>query len=136
MAAVRKTVLVAQTPPIPRTPDGKPDLTRVWQGGSNRVGTWEEANNPAAGAEFGTSFNRGAATAPLPPREPPPYQPRAAKKVLEFYNRRGIDDPEARCVAAGVPRITTIVLFILTIWSRRIWEIRSVTGREIRWWWM
>jgi hypothetical protein len=102
---------LAQTPSIPRTPDGKPDLTGVWQGGSNRVGTWEEANSPAAGAEFGT----GRGGTPLPPREPPPYQPWAAKKVLEFYNRRGIDDPEAHCLAPGVPRITTIGLFPMEI---------------------
>jgi hypothetical protein len=106
--------LDAQTPRIPRTPDGKPDLTGVWQGGSNRVGTWEEANSPAAGAEFGIAFN-GGSKVPPPPREPPPYQPWAAKKVLEFYNRRGIDDPEAYCVAPGVPRITTIGLFPMQI---------------------
>src|ERR1700728_583951 len=29
---------------IPRTPEGKPDMTGVWQGGSNRIGTWEQAN--------------------------------------------------------------------------------------------
>ncbi len=103
---------LSQTPAIPHTADGKPDLSGVWQGGSNRIGNWEEANSPAAGAEFG--FSRVGST-PLPAREPPPYQPWAAKKVLEFYNRRGIDDPEARCVAPGVPRITTIGLFPLQI---------------------
>jgi hypothetical protein len=107
---------LAQTRPVPRTADGKPDLTGVWQGGSNRVGTWEEANSPAAGAEFGTGRGQAAPGAKqLPPREPPPYQPWAAKKVLEFYNRRGIDDPEARCVAPGVPRITTIGLFPMEV---------------------
>ena len=29
---------------VPRASDGKPDLTGVWQGGSERPGTWEEAN--------------------------------------------------------------------------------------------
>jgi hypothetical protein len=113
---VLASVALAQTRPVPRASDGKPDLTGVWQGGSNRVGTWEEANSPAAGAEFGAGRGKAAPKGiQLPPREPPPYQPWAAKKVLEFYNRRGIDDPEARCVAPGVPRITTIGLFPMEI---------------------
>src|SRR5438093_4078177 len=29
---------------VPRASDGKPDLTGVWQGGSNQRGSWEEAN--------------------------------------------------------------------------------------------
>ena len=36
-------LLVAQTAPksaVPRAADGKPDLTGVWQGASNRRGTW------------------------------------------------------------------------------------------------
>jgi hypothetical protein len=116
IAAFLGEAALAQTRPVPRTADGKPDLTGVWQGGSNRAGTWEEANSPAAGAEFGTGRGQVAPGAgPLPPREPPPYQPWAAKKVLEFYNRRGIDDPEARCVPPGVPRITTIGLFPMEI---------------------
>jgi hypothetical protein len=104
------------TPPVPRAADGKPDLTGVWQGGSNRVGTWEEANNPSAGAEFGFGRAPGEPASTRPPvREPAPYQPWAAKKVLESFNRRAIDDPTARCLSPGVPRVTTIGLFPMQI---------------------
>src|SRR5437588_515805 len=44
-------------------------------------------------------------------REGAPYQPWAAKKVLEAFNRRGIDDPTARCLPAGIPRTMMLGLF-------------------------
>lgn len=108
----------AKYPPIPRTADGKPDLTGVWQGGSNRVGTWEEANNAPGIGGTGAAAPAPAPASPsvtnrppAPAREPAPYQPWAAAKVLEFFNRRGIDDPDAYCIPPGVPRITTFGLF-------------------------
>ena len=33
------------SPNVPRAADGHPDMTGVWQGGSNRIGTWEDTNN-------------------------------------------------------------------------------------------
>ena len=36
--------LVSAQSTVPRMPDGKPDLTGVWQGGSTQRGSWEEAN--------------------------------------------------------------------------------------------
>jgi hypothetical protein len=97
---------------VPRAADGKPDLTGVWQGGSNRIGTWEEAN-----AGGGTNATTGQVTpfAVRGAQEKAPYQPWAAQKVLESFNRRGIDDPMARCLAPGVPRTTTMGLFPMQI---------------------
>jgi len=99
---------------IPRTAAGKPDLTGVWQGGSTQPGNWEETNgglgvggsgrNPAA-AVVGSSNDRPAGRAGAP------YQDWAAKKVLEAFDRRGIDDPTGRCLPAGVPRSVTLGLF-------------------------
>ena len=99
---------------VPRTPDGKPDLTGVWQGGSDRRGTWEEANSGLGVG--GTGLNPDAARV-LSSNERPagregaPYQPWAAQKVLESFNKRGIDDPTALCLPAGLPRIVTLGLF-------------------------
>jgi hypothetical protein len=99
---------------VPRASNGKPDLTGVWQGGSTQRGTWEEANTG-----FGLGGTGLDAKAPLTGssndrpagREAAPYQPWAAKKVLESYNNRAIDDPTARCLPPGIPRAVTLGLF-------------------------
>jgi len=91
----------AQTkPPVPRTADGKPDLSGVWQGGSLSFAIGEA--NAARVAPAG-----GAPAAPAKPQAAP-YQEWAAKKVQEFRDRRGIDDPMARCLMVGIPRITSM----------------------------
>lgn len=99
---------------VPRGPDGKPDLTGVWQGGSTQRGAWEEANSGLGVG--GTGRNPLAPAAPSSndrpaDREPAPYQPWATKKVLEAFNRRGIDDPTGQCLPAGIPRAVMLGLF-------------------------
>ena len=100
--------------PVPRASDGKPDLTGVWQGGSTQRGSWEEANR---GVGVGGSGSDPSAPVVLSSNDRPagregaPYQPWAAKKVLEAFNRRGIDDPTAFCLPAGIPRIVMLGLF-------------------------
>ena len=109
-----QTAPVARGAPVPRASDGKPDLTGVWQGGSTQRGSWEEANR---GVGVGGSGSDPSAPVVLSSNDRPagregaPYQPWAAKKVLEAFNRRGIDDPTALCLPAGLPRIVMLGLF-------------------------
>jgi hypothetical protein len=84
------------TPPLPRLADGHPDFSGVYQTDARgRVGTWDEANKGIGVAE--------------PPPQPagaqgrgrqsgPPYQPWAAKLVLDDYNNRNVESATAKCL--------------------------------------
>jgi hypothetical protein len=79
---------------IPRTADGKPDLSGVWQsGGVSLLG--EPGSRPAP----------PPSATPPPRREPPSYQPWAEEQRKKFT---AIDDPTAHCLLPGVPRITSM----------------------------
>jgi len=114
LALSAATLFAQPGSPVPRGPDRKPDLTGVWQGGSTLRGSWEETN-----AGFGVGGSGKNTDAPVvlssndrpAGREGAPYQEWAAKKVLEAFNRRGIDDPTSRCLPAGVPRSVMLGLF-------------------------
>ena len=118
LVAVWSVAIAAQAPRpetgVPRTANGKPDLTGVWQGGSTHPGNWEEANAGTGVGGSGRDPNApvvGSSNDRPAGREGAPYQEWAAKKVLESFNRRGIDDPTSRCLPAGIPRSVMLGLF-------------------------
>jgi hypothetical protein len=87
--------------PIPRTADGKPDLSGIWIANGAMLLLFGEEEVKAVRAAD------AAAGRPAPaPREPPPYKPEAEARRQYYVARKGIDDPMARCLISGVPRIT------------------------------
>ena len=115
-APARPAPSTAAQAAVPRAADGKPDLTGVWQGGSSRPGKWEDANN---GLGVGGTGKDPNAPPSLGSQQvittPAPYQPWAAARVLESFNKRGIDDPAALCLPPGVPRLVLVSLFPIEI---------------------
>jgi hypothetical protein len=87
--------------PIPRAANGKPDLSGIWiANGALLLAEGEEAVAAAR------AYDAAAGRAPLPPPEPPPYNADAEQQRQYYLGRQGIDDPMARCLLTGVPRIT------------------------------
>ncbi len=80
---------------IPRAPDGKPDLSGIWQ--VMNTAAWDIQDHSAQkGVPAGQGVVEGGDI---------PYQPGALAKKKENYEQRATLDPEAKCYLAGVPRI-------------------------------
>jgi hypothetical protein len=91
----------AQNRAIPRTADGKPDLSGIWQVLDNSL----DGNIEPHAASYGVHGGQGAIVDP--PDGKIPYLPAALAKRQENYKNRA-KDPVAYCFKPGVPRITYI----------------------------
>jgi hypothetical protein len=139
--------VLAQTPaaPIPRTPDGKPDFSGVWQTGGISLTGGPQGNVVAAQpapAPAGQGAGRGAGPAKpageyaaLPTQ--PPLQPWAAEKVKSLTNK---DDPTVRCFMPGVPRVVGMPMpfeivqtpkqIVILYEAFRVFRIIPIDGRK------
>jgi hypothetical protein len=95
--AAAVSVANAQTPAnsLPRTPDGKPDLSGIWQ--VMNTAAWDIQDHTAQkGIPAGVGVVVGSEI---------PYRPEALAKKRENYANRATADPESKCYLPGVPRI-------------------------------
>ena len=96
----------AQIARIPRMPDGKPNLTGLWQ--AITMANWNIEDHSAQDGPF---FQLGAIGA-IPPGQgiveggAIPYKPEALKKRNENFANRLKLDPEVKCYMPGLPRGT------------------------------
>src|SRR5262245_18375452 len=96
------------TPNVPRMPDGKPNLTGLWQA----LGTayWDIRDH---GAQPGPYYQLGAIGA-IPAGQgiveggEIPYKPEASAKQKENFKNRLQLDPEVKCFMPGVRRGTYV----------------------------
>ncbi|HTW66492.1 MAG TPA: hypothetical protein VME17_17850 [Bryobacteraceae bacterium] len=105
LIAVLCAAAFADQPAVPRTADGHPDLSGVWQGGSLSFAVGIENAKKA-----GQSADQATGKPSYAPGQPnqPPYQPWAEAERQAYLARHGIDDPDGRCLLPGVPRITAM----------------------------
>jgi hypothetical protein len=135
LAASLAGAQTATIQPTPRTADGKPDFTGVYQA-SPRRGAWDAE---APGDEPGVPAPRSAVNISTTVSDPIPFTPEARKLAQEILNRRSIDDPTTRCILAASPRITGVGLFPIQfvqtptqmiilyeyMWTHRVIPIRA-----------
>ena len=95
------------TGPAPRLPDGKPDLSGLWHATQprqcrNAAGDLIQCGNEIGGSALGGNLGRDLPGGTLP------YQPWAAKLFQERHAVLSIDDPHVRCLPDNPPRAWTL----------------------------
>ena len=95
-AAAGRLAAQGQSAAVPRTADGKPDLSGIWQ--VLNIAAWDIQDHAASlGVPGGQGVVEGNEI---------PYQPWALARKRENYANRRTADPETKCYEPGVPRAT------------------------------
>jgi len=80
--------------PTPRTADGKPDLSGIWDNNRRDSGGALPLSGSVGWVDFGVGLPGGL-----------PYQPWAAEAVKQRKADNGKDDPTSHCLPLGTPRM-------------------------------
>lgn len=94
----------APTYRAPRTSDGKPDLSGIWQ--ALNTANWDLQDHPARKGDvlvLGAAFSVPGGAGVVEGNEIP-YKPEALAKKKENAQKWLTDDPEIKCYLPGVPR--------------------------------
>jgi len=130
--------------PVPRMPDGHPDLNGTWDNGSGI--DFVQPQKSADGSVCIAGCQPVAATPPRPPPAGgapsfPHYRPEFLAKVKDLDKRQVEMDPVLRCKSPGLPRIgppdkivqtLNQVVFLYDDVSGAFWRIIPTDGRPHR----
>jgi hypothetical protein len=105
------------TAPAPRLADGKPDLSGLWHARQPRQCVDDKGRSAPCGLEIGGSPLGGNLGRNLPGGKLP-YRPEAARLMEERHAALAIDDPHVRCLPDNPPRAWTLPHMTKIIQSR------------------
>jgi hypothetical protein len=118
---------VAAGNPMPRTPDGKPDFSGIWQALNSAAWDIQDHNASLAG-NFGVPAGKGVVEG-----NEIPYKPEALAQKKKNYEKRDAEDPGfSKCYLPGVPRATYMPYPFEIIQNPQLVGIRYQFARAVR----
>jgi hypothetical protein len=113
--------------PMPRTADGKPDFSGIWQALNSAAWDIQDHNASLAG-NFGVPPGKGVVEG-----NEIPYKPEALAQKKKNYEQRDTEDPGfAKCYLPGVPRATYMPYPFEIIQNPKMVGIRYQFARAVR----
>jgi hypothetical protein len=112
---------------MPRTADGKPDFSGIWQALNSAAWDIQDHNASLAG-NFGVPPGKGVVEG-----NEIPYKPEALAQKKKNYEKRDTEDPGfAKCYLPGVPRATYMPYPFEIIQNPKMVGIRYQFARAVR----
>jgi len=112
---------------MPRTPEGKPDFSGLWQAMNTAAWDLQDHNSELAGY-LGVPPGKGVVEG-----NQIPYKPDALKQKEKNFANRDKDDPAfAKCLLPGVPRATYMPYPFEIVQNPKMMGIRYEFARAIR----